>query len=111
MSKLPIFEHFLSVGIPQAKTQVVFQAKTQANIFLLDLIPDTGSERQDADHERRRSEVLQEEAALVPQNRRGEETAHSNHGEREGTLTCMVVEQDFTPENGNIVHLVWESGE
>ena len=35
MSKLPIFEHFRSVGKSQAKTQVVFQAKTQAEIVLL----------------------------------------------------------------------------
>ena len=35
----PIFEHFLSVGKSQAKTQVVFQAETQAKIFLLNWAP------------------------------------------------------------------------
>ena len=39
MSKLPIFEHFLSVMKYQAKTQVVFQAKTQAKYFQLNWAP------------------------------------------------------------------------
>ena len=39
MSRLPVFVRFLSVGTSQAKTQVVFQAKTQANIFLLNWAP------------------------------------------------------------------------
>ena len=42
MSKLPIFERFLSVGKSQAKTQVVFRAKTQAEIFLLNWPPAPG---------------------------------------------------------------------
>ena len=41
MSKLPIFEHFLSVGNSQAKTQVVFQAK----MFLLNWAPELRSSR------------------------------------------------------------------
>ena len=40
MSKQHIFERFLSVGKSQAKTRVVFQAKTQANIFLLNWAPE-----------------------------------------------------------------------
>ena len=39
MSKLSIFEHFLSVGKSRAETQVVFQAKTQTKIFLLNWAP------------------------------------------------------------------------
>ena len=40
MSKLTIFELFISVvGEPQAKTQVVFQAKTQAKIVSIELPP------------------------------------------------------------------------
>ena len=43
MSKLPIFqaifEHFLSVGKSQAKTQVVFQAETQAKNCSIELGP------------------------------------------------------------------------
>ena len=40
MSKLPIFQHFLSVREFQAKSRVIFQAKTQANILLLNWAPD-----------------------------------------------------------------------
>ena len=39
MYKLPIVEHFLSVWKSQAETQVAFQAKTQAKIFLLNWAP------------------------------------------------------------------------
>ena len=46
MSKLFIFEHFLSVGKFQAKTKAVFQAKTQAKFFLLNWVP--GDEADDA---------------------------------------------------------------
>ena len=46
MSKLPVFEHFLSVGKSQVETQVVFQAKTQAKKFLLNWVP--GDEADDA---------------------------------------------------------------
>ena len=38
-SKLPIFEHFLTVGKSQAKTKVVFQAKTQDKILSIELRP------------------------------------------------------------------------
>ena len=41
MSKLPIFEHFLSVGKSQAQTQVVFQA----NFFLLNWAPELHAHR------------------------------------------------------------------
>ena len=40
MSKLTIFEHFISVEKSQAKTRVVFQARTQVKIFLLNWAPD-----------------------------------------------------------------------
>ena len=39
MSKRPIFEHFLSMGKSQAKTQVIFQAKTQAKKVSIELGP------------------------------------------------------------------------
>ena len=39
MSKLRIFEHFLSVGKSEAKTQVIFQAETPTNIFTIELPP------------------------------------------------------------------------
>ena len=39
MSKLPILEHFLSVGKFQAKTRVIFQAKTQTKLFSIELGP------------------------------------------------------------------------
>ena len=39
MSKLSIFGHFLNVGKSQAKTRVVFQAKTQAKILSIELGP------------------------------------------------------------------------
>ena len=40
MSKLPIFKLFLSVGnLTQAKTQVIFQAETQAKIVSIELGP------------------------------------------------------------------------
>ena len=39
MSKLPIFEQFLSVGEYHAKTQVIFQAQTQAKMLSIELGP------------------------------------------------------------------------
>ena len=39
MSKLPVFVRFLSVGTSLAKTQVVFQAKTQAKKLSIELRP------------------------------------------------------------------------
>ena len=42
MSKLPIFELFLSARESQAKTRVVFQAETQAEIFPIELDPRVG---------------------------------------------------------------------
>ena len=39
MSKLPIFGQFLSVGKSQAKTQVIFLAKTQTDFFSIELGP------------------------------------------------------------------------
>ena len=39
MPELPIFELFLSVGNIEPKTQVVFQAKTQAKTFSVELGP------------------------------------------------------------------------
>ena len=40
MSKLPIFEHFSYCRESQAKTQMIFQAKTQAIFFLLNWVPE-----------------------------------------------------------------------
>ena len=67
MNKLPIFDSFLSVGKSQAKTQVVFQAKTKAKVFLLNRSPEargrlfSGGVREGADGARRgaRDGVLQ----------------------------------------------------
>ena len=39
MSELPTFQDFLSVGKSQAETQVVFEAETQAKIFVIELGP------------------------------------------------------------------------
>ena len=70
MSKLPIFEHFLSVGKSQAKTQVVFQAEIQAKNFLLNWAPGLGEHhrhdlgRQDA------SEVGQTVSSVLGEERR-----------------------------------------
>ena len=45
MSELPISEHFLSVGNLKPELEVVFQAKTQAEIFLLNWAPERSGEK------------------------------------------------------------------
>ena len=53
MSKVPIPEHFLSAGESQGETEVVFQAKTQAKMFLLNRAPgaeEGGAEQEEEAH-------------------------------------------------------------